>query len=106
MDPGQRQGDPQALEFPDPDFDTMVCTFSLCAIPDDRRAVEEMARVLQPGGLLLLAVHDLTAARTHLETWHILRKLRCCPWKAGQLAKAIHLLQTREIAGCKGSVEG
>ena len=31
------------------------------------------------------------------ETWHILRKLRCCPWKGGQLAKAIHVLQTREI---------
>jgi ubiquinone/menaquinone biosynthesis C-methylase UbiE len=52
-----RQGDAQALEFPDADFDTVVCTFSLCAIPDDRRAIEEMARVLQPGGLLLLADH-------------------------------------------------
>ncbi len=52
-----RQGDAQALEFPGADFDTVVCTFSLCAIPDDRRAVEEMARVLQPGGLLLLAGH-------------------------------------------------
>lgn len=35
----------------------MVCTFSLCAIPDDRKAVAEMARVLRPGGLLLLADH-------------------------------------------------
>jgi hypothetical protein len=23
----------------------------------------------------------------------ILRKLRCCPWRAGQLAKAIHALE-------------
>ena len=52
-----RQGDAQALEFPDASFDTMVCTFSLCAIPDDRAAVAEMARVLRPGGLLLLADH-------------------------------------------------
>ncbi len=29
----------------------------------------------------------------------ILRKLRCCPWRASQIAKAIHILQTREIAG-------
>jgi DDE superfamily endonuclease len=36
-------------------------------------------------------------ANAQLKTWHILRKLRCCPWKAGQLAKAIHVLQTREI---------
>jgi hypothetical protein len=28
--------------------------------------------------------------------WRILRKLRCCAWKAGQLAKAIHALQARE----------
>ncbi len=52
-----RQGDAQALEFPGATFDTVVCTFSLCAIPDDRQAVAEMARVLRPGGLLLLADH-------------------------------------------------
>jgi DDE superfamily endonuclease/Helix-turn-helix of DDE superfamily endonuclease len=38
-------------------------------------------------------------ANAQLKTWHILRKLRCCPWKAGHLAKAIHVLQAREIAG-------
>jgi DDE superfamily endonuclease/Helix-turn-helix of DDE superfamily endonuclease len=31
-----------------------------------------------------------------LKTWKILRKLRCCPWKAGKIAKAIHVLQIRE----------
>jgi hypothetical protein len=38
-------------------------------------------------------------ANAQLKTWHILRKLRCCPWKAGQIAKAIHVLQIREIGG-------
>jgi len=38
-------------------------------------------------------------ANAQLKTWRILRKLRCCPWRAGQLAKAIHVLQTREITG-------
>jgi ubiquinone/menaquinone biosynthesis C-methylase UbiE len=52
-----RQGDAQALVFPDASFDTVVCTFSLCAIPDDQQALHEMARVLRPGGLLLLADH-------------------------------------------------
>jgi hypothetical protein len=28
-----------------------------------------------------------------LKNWRILRKLRCCPWRAGQLAKAIHTLE-------------
>jgi ubiquinone/menaquinone biosynthesis C-methylase UbiE len=52
-----RHGDAQSLEFPGASFDTVICTFSLCAIPDDRKAVQEMARVLRPGGLLLLADH-------------------------------------------------
>ena len=51
------QGDAQALEFPDESFDTVLCALGLCAIPDDRRAVAEMARVLRPGGRLLLVDH-------------------------------------------------
>ena len=31
-------------------------------------------------------------ANAQLKAWRILRKLRCCPWRAGQLAKAIHAL--------------
>jgi hypothetical protein len=43
------------------------------------------------------AVCSATTTKWHwLKTWHILRKLRCCPWRAGQFAKAIHVLQTRE----------
>ena len=38
-------------------------------------------------------------ANAQLKAWRILRKLRCCPWRAGQLAKAIHVLQAREIEG-------
>jgi DDE superfamily endonuclease len=35
-------------------------------------------------------------ANAQLKTWKILTKLRCCPWRAGKLAKAIHVLQLRE----------
>jgi Helix-turn-helix of DDE superfamily endonuclease len=38
-------------------------------------------------------------ANAQLKSWRILRKLRCCPWRAGQLTKAIHVLQTRETTG-------
>ncbi|MCI2420641.1 methyltransferase domain-containing protein [Saccharopolyspora sp. K220] len=51
------EGDAQALPFPDATFDTVVCTFSLCAIPDYKQAIAEMKRVLRPGGQLLLADH-------------------------------------------------
>ncbi|MBW0090055.1 class I SAM-dependent methyltransferase [Pseudonocardia sp. KRD-184] len=56
-----RVGDAEALEFDDATFDTVVCTFSLCAIPDHRRAVAEMVRVLRPGGRLLLADHVISS---------------------------------------------
>ena len=38
-------------------------------------------------------------AGAQLKTWRILRKLRCCPGKASQLAKVIHLLQARQTQG-------
>jgi ubiquinone/menaquinone biosynthesis C-methylase UbiE len=57
------QGDAQALAFPDASFDTVVCTFSLCSIPDDRKAVAEMKRVLRPGGHLLLIDHVPSTTR-------------------------------------------
>jgi hypothetical protein len=38
-------------------------------------------------------------ASAQLKTRAILRKLRCCPWRAGQISKAIHGLHTREARG-------
>jgi len=52
-----RQGDAAALPYPDAHFDTVVFSFVLCTIPDDRRAVAEAVRVLRPGGRLLLVEH-------------------------------------------------
>jgi ubiquinone/menaquinone biosynthesis C-methylase UbiE len=56
-----RLGDAQALELPDASFDTVVCTLSLCAIPNEQRAIAEMKRVLRPGGRLLLLDHVAAA---------------------------------------------
>jgi hypothetical protein len=36
-------------------------------------------------------------ANAQLKAWNILRKLRCCPRRAGRLAKAIHVLQNYEV---------
>jgi ubiquinone/menaquinone biosynthesis C-methylase UbiE len=58
-----RLGDAQALNLPHAWFDTAVCTLSLCAIPDQRRAIAEMWRVLRPGGRLLLLDHVAAAPR-------------------------------------------
>jgi len=58
-----REGDAHHLPFPDASFDTVVCTLSLCAIPDDQLAVAEMIRVLRPGGRLLLLDHVAGSSR-------------------------------------------
>jgi ubiquinone/menaquinone biosynthesis C-methylase UbiE len=52
-----REGDAQQLPFADATFDTAVCTLALCTVPDDGRAVAEVARVLRPGGRFLLLEH-------------------------------------------------
>jgi len=62
-----RVGDAEDLDVPDGSADTVVCTFSLCGIPDHHRAVAEMARVLRPGGRLLLAEITSPAATDSCE---------------------------------------
>lgn len=51
------QGDAQALPFADQHFDSVVCTLSLCSIPDERAAVGEIWRVLRPGGRFIALEH-------------------------------------------------
>jgi ubiquinone/menaquinone biosynthesis C-methylase UbiE len=52
-----QEGDAHNLPFADESFDTVVCTFSLCNIPDLHRALAEMRRVLRPDGRLVLVDH-------------------------------------------------
>lgn len=48
-----RQADVGALPFDDGEFDLVLSLTGLHCFPDPRRAVEEMARVLRPGGVLV-----------------------------------------------------
>lgn len=52
-----RVADVEHLPFDDASFDTVVCALGLCSIPRPDVAVREMARVLVPGGSLLLLDH-------------------------------------------------
>ena len=48
--------DAESLALPDASFDVVVCSFGLMYMPDPRRALREMARVLRPDGRLAVVV--------------------------------------------------
>jgi len=50
-----RIGRAETLNFPDATFDLVISYLTLIDIPDYRGAISEMARVLKPGGALLIA---------------------------------------------------
>jgi phosphatidylethanolamine/phosphatidyl-N-methylethanolamine N-methyltransferase len=56
-------GDAQDLHFPEGSFDTVVATFVFCSVPDPIQGLREAARVLKPGGQLLLLEHVLSEKR-------------------------------------------
>ena len=47
----------ERLPLPDDSFDTVVCTYTLCSIPDPAAALHEVRRVLKPGGQFLFCEH-------------------------------------------------
>jgi ubiquinone/menaquinone biosynthesis C-methylase UbiE len=51
--------DGQRLDAPDASFDGALSTFTLCTIPDASAALEEIRRVLRPGGSLHFVEHGL-----------------------------------------------
>src|SRR2546430_3503143 len=58
-----RVADAQALDVPDESVDTVISTLALCSIPDDRKAVSEVKRVLRPGGRFILMDHVVSPRR-------------------------------------------
>jgi ubiquinone/menaquinone biosynthesis C-methylase UbiE len=75
------QGDSERLPFPDGVFDVITCANSFHHYPHQERAVEEMCRVLKPGGRLILVdgsrdkpwgwfIYDVCVARVEGDVRH------------------------------------
>jgi SAM-dependent methyltransferase len=53
-----KQGDAQALPFPDDSFDAVVCAYGIIHVPVPEMALQEMLRVVRPGGRVAVSVWD------------------------------------------------
>jgi len=56
------------LPMPDASFDNVVCTWTLCSIPDVTKALQEAYRVLKPGGRFFFIEHGLSD-ESGIQTW-------------------------------------
>jgi len=54
------QGNAQDLPFPDDAFDAVVCGYGVMHVPEPETALQEMHRVLRPGGRMAISVWDST----------------------------------------------
>jgi ubiquinone/menaquinone biosynthesis C-methylase UbiE len=50
----------ERLSMPDASFDSVVCSWTLCSIPDAPKALAEAHRVLKPGGKFFFIEHGLS----------------------------------------------
>ena len=56
------------LPMPDASFDNVVCTWTLCSIPNVERALREAYRILKPGGKFYFIEHGLSN-EPGIQTW-------------------------------------
>jgi len=52
------QGDAQDLPFEENSFDSVACGFGIIHVPDPQKALQEMYRVLKPGGQVALSIWE------------------------------------------------
>jgi ubiquinone/menaquinone biosynthesis C-methylase UbiE len=66
-----RQGDAMALPFPVGSFDAAVMALVIVFVPEPKKAVEEMVRVVRPGGMVATYMWDMLGGGFPLDPVHI-----------------------------------
>ena len=54
----------ESIDLPTSSVDSVVCTFSLCSIPDPNKALNEIFRILKPGGKYFFCEHGISPDMT------------------------------------------
>lgn len=86
-------GSLESLPFPDGEFDVVTCMLVLCSVPDLTGAIDEMRRVLTPGGRLVFMEHVAADNRPDRLKWQ--RRLEPL-WK--RISGNCHLTRRTERA--------
>jgi ubiquinone/menaquinone biosynthesis C-methylase UbiE len=113
-----RHGDATTMPFPDRSFDLIVCQAAFKNFLDPVAALDEMHRVLRPGGTAV--IQDLNADATRSDIAGEVRRMRLTSanavatrltlaWlrrRAHPAAEFRRLAATSEFGGCEISAEG
>ncbi len=87
------QGDATALPWPDATFDAVVSTFTFSAIPNADTALNEMVRVLRPGGRVVI----VDAGESANGTWFAWLLARLWETLGDYMRDEVPLLQARGL---------
>ena len=77
--------------------DNVVCSLGLCAIPDHETAVDEMVRVLRPGGRLILVDHVASSSRLVRGVQWLVERVTISMAGEHFLRRPLHLVQERGL---------
>jgi len=85
------------LPFPSSTFDLVLCTQVLCYVEDPPQVIDEIRRVLRPGGTLLLTAPALLLNHAANDRWRFL---------PNQLYSLLREFTTVEVSAEGGSISG